>query len=390
MSRPGTSRIWGKPGGIFLCYGRYYTVVCDERNGAKMAQVKITCDAGHLLVPNAARAFLAFALLALPVSCIQSLAGARTPLTNRGAVISILLDAPRPFNPAIEPMAILQPAAARDPVVTGSVNPLTTEIVNDFLVPGASVYSVGPAATPYIFKGRNATDTLRASLCLTAAIYYEAANEPDDGQRAVAQVVLNRVRHPAWPDTVCDVVYQGTERPGTLCQFTFGCDGALARAPSTAGWIRARRVAQAALAGYVHAPAGLATHYHTLAVSPSWGKSLTPVGIYGAHIFYRLPGGAGAPKAFYDSYRGNEPTPGPRPKAGLPVDPLVYAAAGEVMPQALSAQQTPALVAVEPPPVPMQAPLKINVASDRRYVTGALPESDVREEYRNSGQWIAR
>jgi hypothetical protein len=334
---------------------------------------------------NAMRALVAFALIALSATGIQSLAGARAPLTSYGQMVSITLDAPKPFNPAVDPAQfLLETAMNTVPVSTGSVAPLATEIASGFVMPEAAVYSVGPAAAPYVFKGRNATDTLRASLCLTAAIYYEAANEPDDGQRAVAQVVLNRVRHPAWPDTVCDVVYQGTERPGTLCQFTFGCDGAMARTPSLAGWVRARRVAQAALAGYVHAPAGLATHYHTLAVSPSWGKSLTPVGIYGAHIFYRLPGGAGAPKSFYDSYRGNEPTPGPRAKIGLPSDPLVFATAGEVMPQALSVASAPP-VNVQTTPV-----AEVNVASDRRYVAGALPESDVREEYRNSGQWIER
>jgi spore germination cell wall hydrolase CwlJ-like protein len=352
-----------------------------------MAQVRIKRGGGrHFRMPSASRALLGLALLALPASCIQSLAGARTPLTNSGAVVSIALDAPRPFNPAVDPMAMLQPVvAAVDPVTTGSIDPLTAEIATTFVMPEASAFSAGPAAAPYVFRGRNATDTLRASLCLTAAIYYEAANEPDEGQRAVAQVVLNRVRHPAWPDTVCDVVYQGTERLGTLCQFTFGCDGAMARAPSLAGWVRARRVAQAALAGYVHAPAGLATHYHTLAVSPSWGKTLTPVGIYGAHIFYRLPGGAGAPRAFYDSYRGNEPTPGPRAKIGLPADPLIFATAGTVMPQELSAAPSVA-GAVEAPPPPPPA----NIAADRRYVAGSLPESDVRDEYRNSGQWIAR
>lgn len=341
-------------------------------------------------MPHSVRAFFALALLALPASCIQSFAGARVPLSSRGPSVSIMLDAPKPFNPSVDLMAMLQPAAMIDPVTTGSVPLPGAGMATGFVMPEASAFSPGPTAAPYVFKGRNATDTLRASLCLTAAIYYEAANEPDEGQRAVAQVVLNRVRHPAWPDTVCDVVYQGTERPGTLCQFTFGCDGAMARAPSTAGWIRARRVAQAALAGYVHAPAGLATHYHTLAVSPSWGKSLTPVGIYGAHIFYRLPGGAGAPKAFYDSYRGNEPVPGPRPKIGPPVDPLIFATAGEVTPQALTpAPALPAVSALATPAQQTPAP-QINVASDRRYVSGALPESDIREEYRNSGQWIVR
>jgi spore germination cell wall hydrolase CwlJ-like protein len=336
---------------------------------------------------NAARAFAAFVLVALSVTGIQSLAGARTPFASSGQMVSITLDAPKPFNPVADPMQLLQPASINaEPMTTGSADLLTAEIAAAFVMPETSAYSVGPAAAPYVFRGRNATDTLRASLCLTAAIYYEAANEPDEGQRAVAQVVLNRVRHPAWPDTVCDVVYQGTERPGTLCQFTFGCDGAMARAPSLSGWVRARRVAQAALAGYVHAPAGLATNYHTLAVAPSWGKALTPVGIYGAHIFYRLPGGAGAPRAFYDSYRGNEPTPGPRAKIGVPSDALVFATAGTVMPQELGA----APIIQTMPNVALSVPTAPEVSADRRYVAGALPESDIREEYRNSGQWIGR
>ncbi len=94
-------------------------------------------------------------------------------------------------------------------------------------------------------------DHARALQCLTAAIYYEAAMEPDAGQQAVAQVVLNRVMHPSYPNTVCGVVYQGSER-ATGCQFTFSCDGAMARAPSAIYWARARRVAERALAGYVY------------------------------------------------------------------------------------------------------------------------------------------
>ncbi|WP_416365907.1 cell wall hydrolase [Sphingomonas aerolata] len=81
----------------------------------------------------------------------------------------------------------------------------------------------------------SATDRARALLCLTTAIYYEAASEPDAGQRAVAQVILNRVRHPAFPATVCGVVYQGPHSGGapTACQFSFACDGATARAPAS-------------------------------------------------------------------------------------------------------------------------------------------------------------
>ena len=86
-----------------------------------------------------------------------------------------------------------------------------------------------PAARPFAFKGNSAA--ARAALeCLASAVYYEAGDQDDNGERAVAQVVLNRVRHPAFPGSVCDVVYQGSTR-ATGCQFTFTCDGSLYRRP---------------------------------------------------------------------------------------------------------------------------------------------------------------
>ncbi|MGJ3628389.1 cell wall hydrolase [Sphingomonas sp. MMS24-JH45] len=123
------------------------------------------------------------------------------------------------------------------------------------------------AARPFVLAGTGATDRGRALECLTAAIYYEAASESDDGQRAVAQVVLNRVRHPAFPATVCGVVYQGSERAG--CRLQLACDGAMARVPSSSGWARAARDAAAALHGLVFAPVGLATHCHRMHRRPA-------------------------------------------------------------------------------------------------------------------------
>ena len=73
-------------------------------------------------------------------------------------------------------------------------------------------------------------------------------------------MVLHRVAHPTYPNTICGVVYQGSERR-TGCQFSFTCDGVLARTPSRFGWNRARAVASAALAGSVYAPVGLARAY---------------------------------------------------------------------------------------------------------------------------------
>src|SRR3982750_5030053 len=132
----------------------------------------------------------------------------------------------------------------------------------------------GETAEPYVASRDPATFD-RSLQCLTEAIYYEARNQSDDGQRAVAQVVLNRVRHPAYPNTVCGVVYQGSER-STGCQFSFTCDGSLARVPNRLFWQRAENVARDALSGFVYAPVGLATHYHTIAVHPYWAPSLVP------------------------------------------------------------------------------------------------------------------
>lgn len=137
--------------------------------------------------------------------------------------------------------------------------------------------------------------------CLTQAVYYEAASERDEGQSAVAQVVLNRLRHPAFPNTVCGVVYQGSERV-TGCQFSFTCDGSLARVPSIAGWARAERAARQALGGKVAASVGNATHYHANYVVPYWAPTLDKAATIGAHIFYIMRGFLGSPRAFSDKY----------------------------------------------------------------------------------------
>lgn len=173
-------------------------------------------------------------------------------------------------------------------------------------------------ARPFAAVAADLASRQSAVDCLTAAIYYEAASESDSGQRAVAQVVLNRVRHPAFPKSVCGVVYEGAERR-TGCQFSFTCDGSLARKPTPAGWARARGFALAALAGYVEPSVGTATHYHTIWVVPYWAWSLDKIGTLGAHIFYRWPGYWGRRAAFTGVYAG-EAGPG-RPGMIIP-DPL--------------------------------------------------------------------
>lgn len=151
--------------------------------------------------------------------------------------------------------------------------------------------------TASAFAGRRS-----AMDCLTAAVYYEAAQESETGRRGVAQVILNRARHPAFPDSICGVVYQGSERK-TGCQFTFTCDGSLARRPSRAGWDAARRVAISALSGFVEPSVGMATHYHADYVVPYWAPSLAKIAKVDRHIFYRWSGGWGRRAAFNQSVR---------------------------------------------------------------------------------------
>jgi hypothetical protein len=157
---------------------------------------------------------------------------------------------------------------------------------------------------PFVLQATGA-DRIRAVQCLAEAVYYEAAREPEVGQEAVAQVVLNRMRHPAYPKSVCGVVYQGSARV-TGCQFTFTCDGSLRWAPQPALWKRARAVAERALAGYVDKTVGSATHYHAQYVSPYWAPTLVKMTQVGQHIFYRWTGPWGEPPAFTGRYAGGE------------------------------------------------------------------------------------
>ncbi|MEA3064375.1 MAG: hypothetical protein QOJ27_814 [Sphingomonadales bacterium] len=235
-----------------------------------------------------------------------------------------------------------------------------------------------PRAASTVFRAAAPGDQMRSLQCLAEAIYYEARSESEDGQRAVAQVVLNRVRHPAYPGSVCGVVYQGPLRAGGGCQFTFTCDGSLAFAPAGPGWDRARRLAAEALAGYVYAPVGLATNYHTRQVLPDWAFRLAKATQIGNHIFYRMPGVWGGPGAFSQAYRGREPSPATVMAARLPID-LGRSPAATLAPPidlarlALPTPSASSTIATEAPPAPV---------NDR------LPRSTVKPEFENSGRWL--
>ena len=258
-------------------------------------------------------------------------------------------------------------------------------------------FSSGPIARA-LRLGTSGIDRTRALECLTAAIYYEAASEPDQGQRAVAQVVLNRVAHPSYPNTVCGVVYQGSER-STGCQFSFTCDGALGRVPSRFFWARARDVAASALSGFVEPSVGLATHYHTNAVHPYWAPSLHFITTIGAHRFYSLMGRAGDSGTFRFAYSGGEPLAAPHPHSAaadkLPdpaLDPLALQRAYDTGFKTAQGAAPAGDAVATLGPAPRYSAEVQSRGGDRQYSGDKLPGSShgVKPEYENSGQWIAQ
>lgn len=169
----------------------------------------------------------------------------------------------------VSPLATAHPAAA--PAAPAAGKPLAVTRV-----------STAPAK-PFSLPQAGARDLD----CLADAVYYEARGESVAGQAAVAQVVLNRVRHPEFPKTVCGVVFQGAAT-GSDCQFSFACDGAMDRPKDRIAWAQAERIAARALAGVVMPQVGTATHFHAVGVEPEWGPGLMRVAQVGLHVFYRF------------------------------------------------------------------------------------------------------
>ena len=131
-------------------------------------------------------------------------------------------------------------------------------------------------------------DTQKERDCLATAIYFEARGEPEDGQLAVAQVVLNRVKNPAYPSTICGVVFQNKSKRNR-CQFSFACDGRPERVTDKSAWAQAQELARRSVeeqrATFIE-EVGSATHYHATYVRPRWAGRMTQTDKIGRHIFY--------------------------------------------------------------------------------------------------------
>jgi spore germination cell wall hydrolase CwlJ-like protein len=122
--------------------------------------------------------------------------------------------------------------------------------------------------------------------CLARAVYFEARSESKLGQLAVAKVILNRTKDPAYPKSICGVVYQGSGNRNS-CQFSFACDGLADDVRQPAAWANAKQIAQRAIAGSSSMTAmSTATNYHADYVRPKWAKSMKRLIKIGHHIFY--------------------------------------------------------------------------------------------------------
>jgi spore germination cell wall hydrolase CwlJ-like protein len=135
-------------------------------------------------------------------------------------------------------------------------------------------------------KSENGADK-KELRCLATAIYFEARGEPSIGQKAVAQVILNRVEDDSYPESVCGVVYQNRDRRNA-CQFSFACDGVPERTSDSRAWKKATAIASQTLRGDNPVmKQARATHYHASNIRPRWASSLKRVQVIGRHVFYQ-------------------------------------------------------------------------------------------------------
>ena len=277
--------------------------------------------------------------------------------------------------PPVPPLPVTPPPPVQPTVLAD----LTTDQAraSNAAIPDAA--GKPPLPAHFVYAG-TANDREAALTCLAAAALYEAGDDRA-GEQAVAQVVLNRLRHPVFPKTVCGVVFQGSDR-ATGCQFTFTCDGAIDRPPRPEAWRRARAIADAALSGFVDTAVGTATHYHTDWVVPYWRDTLTKLAKVGTQIFYRWPGAWGNPRAFVGQPQAFERLD-PRlvPLAG-PGQATIAATAGS-LPLPAGAASPPDMADGEPVPEPVAATVSVPGVSRAALRGGIVRLADI-----EAGQFV--
>jgi spore germination cell wall hydrolase CwlJ-like protein len=204
------------------------------------------------------------------------------------------------------------------------------------------------------FASIGALDGARDLDCLTQAVYYEARGENPKGQAAVAQVVLNRVRHPAFPKTICAVVFQGAGKRKTDCQFSFVCDGSMRGARDNQAWDRAQHIAARALSGVVLADIGGATHFHASRLETQWGDGLIKVAQVGLHVFYKF--GHAHPAFQAQLFQASADTTPARPPAEIKPVLASLLPPGPAPLESAKAETKPEAAAKEAPIASVEAP----------------------------------
>ena len=215
--------------------------------------------------------FVGLIFLALALTAVMQLPGKRDPLARSAAETAAIeaTEPPKAFPITPPTQVTLEDAEERNDAIPIDRSALM-------------------ASSPFRSELKG-VDLTRARDCLAVAAWYEAGADRA-GQKAVMQVVLNRVRHPSFPDTICGVVFQGAERR-TGCQFTFTCDGSMLRRRPGSGALELARVrADSMLGGEVMRDVGTATHYHADYVQPVWALQLVKIAALDRHLFYRWPG----------------------------------------------------------------------------------------------------
>jgi spore germination cell wall hydrolase CwlJ-like protein len=272
---------------------------------------------------------------------------ARSGTADTGGA-TVLLPIPAAIHQGLSDVAMQHPLASN----ASDLLKLTAR-VNPALLHAAALQTVSP------FRLADPGDAAHDLDCLTAAVYYEARGESREGQAAVAQVVLNRVRSPAFPKTVCSVVYQGAAQHS--CQFSFACNGQMAARHESAAWERSRAVAGRALGGYVMGQVGGATHFHVATLGALWNGSMVEVARVGQHIFYGFGGHRGALAS--DMVAHNSQAPDSRvTDAGAPDAAVALPAKALIQPVSVKPAEAPA---------PVTPPAKVAVTEKTQLVVAS-------------------
>jgi spore germination cell wall hydrolase CwlJ-like protein len=224
-------------------------------------------------LPEAAKAAVAALVPRVPVLAPRTLPAADAATAPETAAQVTLLSYAPDAGGSEEPFDAVIGKSGKDAVVLDASIPATHSWLN----------------APLPASSRSAPEVK----CLATAIYFEARGESEKGRIAVAQVVLNRVKNPAYPDTICSVVYQNKNKRNR-CQFSFACDGISDRIRDKKAWAEAQALARRVLndeSTLYLASVGAATHYHATYVRPRWARTMNKMEKIGRHIFYKTRNG---------------------------------------------------------------------------------------------------